>query len=111
MTDISKLLSCESLALEGEELKALREYIEGLRTEAECVNAYREELTGRLTESFARKGIRLSGDVAYSVTSKLSVTELRALIEAAGETERKAAAPQLCAAEAQNDSGNTEFKI
>ena len=111
MTDISKLLSCESLTLEGEELKALREYIEGLKTESEYVNAYREELTGRLTESFARKGIRLSGDVAYSVTSKLSVTELRALIEAAGETERKAAAPQLCAADAQNDTGNTEFKI
>ena len=111
MTDINKLLSSESLSLAGDDMNALREYIDSLKSDAECAKAYREELIGRLREGFAVKGIRLGHDTAHTIAGKLSIAEIRALLDAVCGSGAGKAAPQLSAAEAGTVSGNTEFKI
>ena len=111
MMDIKKLLDSERLTLESEDIAALKQYIEGLRTDAECVKAYRGELLDRLSDSLSRKGIELEYDTAKSIADKLSITEIRALLDAAGEQQVHKAAPQLCPAQGEIGSANTEFRI
>ena len=109
--DIKKMLEGDSLSLEGEGMAALREYIKSLTADAEGIAAYREELVKRLTDGFKEKGIAVGYRTAKSVTDKLSIGEIRALIEAVGDSDREKAAPQLCRTEKSSGAGNTEFRI
>jgi hypothetical protein len=109
--DIKKLLEGDSLSLEGEGMEALRGYIRTLTADAEGAAAYREELVKRLTDGFKQKGIAVGWRIAKSVTDKLSIGELRALIDAVGDGAREKCAPQLCRTEKASGAGNTEFRI
>jgi hypothetical protein len=109
--DIKKMLEGDSLSLESEGMEALRGYIKSLTADAEGVAAYREELVKKLTEGFKEKGIAVGYRTAKSVTDKLSIGELRALIDAVGDGEREKAAPQLCRVTKTSGEGNTEFRI
>ena len=111
MTDITKLLERDKAVLEGEDMKALKDYISALKSDAECAGEYREELIGRLSKSFKNRGISLSYDISRGITAKLSVAEIKALIDAVGEGENKIAAPQLCRAGSDDGVINTEFRI
>ena len=109
--DIKKMLEGDSLSLESEGMEALRGYIKSLTADAEGVAAYREELVKKLTDGFKEKGIAVGYRTAKSVTDKLSIGELRALIDAVGDGEREKAAPQLCRVTKTSGEGNTEFRI
>ena len=111
MKDITKLLESERITLERADIAALKEYIESLKADSEYVSAYREELIYRLKDGCAAKGIELSYAIEKSITDKLSLTELKGLIEAMNAGSRAAAAPQLFVRQASSPVGNTEFRI
>ena len=111
MKDITKLLECERLTLDSEDMNALRDYIKELRGDAECAKAYREDLLRRLSDGMARKGVELSFDAAKSISDKLSIGEIRALLNAFGDGSAEKAAPQLCVPQTDSRVGNTEFTI
>ena len=111
MKDITKLLDCERLSLEGEDMKALREYISGLKADAECAAAYREELVKRFRDNLDSRGVALSYKTARAVADKLTAAELREFTDALAACEHEKAAPQLCRASADEPVGNTQFRI
>ena len=111
MKDITKLLDCEQLTLKSEDIAALKDYISGLKADAECAAAYREELVKRFRDSLKDKGIALSYKTASAVADKLTIPEMREFITAMSENEHEKAAPQLRRAESDNAVGNTEFRI
>lgn len=111
MLDITKLLASERVTLDGGEIAALKEYIDGLKSDAACVAAYRGELLQRLEDGLREKGFEPDYDTAKSIADKLSIGEIRALIAAAQKDPAEKPVPQLC--RAQNTAGheNTEFRI
>ena len=112
MEEIRKALESEKeLVLNHDELKRLKDYIASLEQDAEGVRLYRGELTRRLSEGLRSKGITLAYDTAKRVTDKLSIAELCALIDAAGDGTDANAAPQLCYEPGASIGGNTEFRI
>jgi len=112
MEEIKKALESEKeLVLSQDERKRLKEYIAALEQDAEGVRLYRGELTRRLSDGLRSKGIALAYDTVKRVTDKLSITELCALIDAAGDGTDAIAAPQLCHEPGASFSGNTEFRI
>ena len=111
MKDIETILSGERLTLEGEDMAALKSYIEGLKSDAACAAAYREELLGRLEDGVRQKGIELSYEASKSIADKLSITGLRALLSAFEGQKAHKAAPQLCCPAKTDAAENTEFRI
>lgn len=111
MMDITKLLTCERLTLEGEEITALKEYIEQLKGDADCVKAYREELLQRLSDGFRSMGIEPDYEVGKSIAEKLTVGEIRALLSAVETRCADKSAPQLVCAQRDCAAVNTEFRI
>ena len=111
MTDFTKLLTGERLTLEGEEITALKDYIEGLRSDADCVKAYREELLHRLGEGLRSKGIEPDYPIAKSIGEKLSIGEIRALLSAVEDHTAAPAAPQLTLPQGGCSAANTQFTI
>lgn len=111
MKDITKLLECERLTLEEEDIKALKAYISELKSDADGVKAYREELLGQLSDGFREKGIEPDYEIAKSIADKLSIGEIRAMLAAVHKSGEEKPAPQLCCAEKRVGAANTEFKI
>lgn len=112
MEDIKKALESEQeLVLGQRELRQLKEYVAALEQDAEGVRLYRGELTRRLSEGLRAKGITVGYDTAKSVTDKLSVAELYALIDAVGDAADDKVSPQLSGASGMTAGGNTEFRI
>ena len=111
MNDICKTLeSGQDVALTKSEAEKLRAYIGSLEEENEYAKAYREELNGRLRAALKEKGIALDFAVESCVLKKLSLSEAQALLKALCMKERKAV-PQLYVSRADDNAGNTEFRI
>ena len=111
MLNISKLLESERATLDGGEIAALKDYIDGLKSDAECVAAYRSELLQRLEDSLREKGFEPDYETAKSIAQKLSIGEIRALIDAAKPHPAEKPTPQLFRAEHTAAHENTEFRI
>ena len=111
MLNITKLLESERVTLEGGEIVALKEYIDGLKSDAQCVADYRNELLHRLEDGLREKGFEPDYETAKSIAQKLSIGEIRALIDAARKNPAEKPAPQLCRTEHTGGSENTEFRI
>ena len=111
MKDMNKLLDCERLTLESDDLSALKEYIGSLKAEAECAKAYREELTKCFRDRLADRGIELNYATSVSVADKLSIPEMREFIAALAVSGSEKAAPQLRRPASGTFAGNTEFRI
>ena len=109
--DITKLLDCERLTLEGEEITALKDYINGLKSDAEGMQAYREELLIRLGDGLRNKGVEPDYDVAKSIAQKLSIGEIRAMLTAVEDHPAGKAEPQLIRPQSNCGAQNTEFTI
>ena len=111
MDDICKALECETgVTLSKGEADQLRAYIQDLEKEQEYAEAYREELTERLRTALRNKGVELDFAVESTVLRKLSIAETQAFIKALAKKERKVVT-QLCAQKADDEIGNTEFRI
>ena len=111
MNDICKTLeSGQDVALTKSEAEKLRAYIGSLEEENEYAKAYREELNGRLRAALKEKGIALDFAIESCVLKKLSLGEAQALLKALCAKERKAV-PQLYVSRADDNAGNTEFRI
>ena len=111
MKDIQKLLDCERITLEGEDISALKDYISGLKADAEYAKAYREELVKSFCERLAERGIELNSKTAAGVAQKLSVAQLREFIGALAQNGCEKARPQLFCSPSGVTAGNTEFRI
>lgn len=111
MLNIGKLLSSESATLGQEEITALKEYINSLKSEAQCVADYRTELLHRLEDGLREKGFEPDYDTAKSIGEKLSIGEIRALIDAVQKEPETQPAPQLCRVQNSAADENTEFRI
>ena len=111
MVNLEELLACERVTLEGGEITALKEYIEGLKSDAACVAAYRGELLQRLEDGLRAKGVEPDYDTAKSIADKLSIGEIRALIGAVQKNSADQPVPQLCCASGESAAENTEFRI
>ena len=111
MMDIKKLLECERVTLGSEEISALREYIDGLKSDADCVKAYRDELLQRLSDGFRDKGIEPDYAVAKSIAQKLSIGEIRSLLNAVQAHRGANVCPQLVPDQRASGMSNTEFRI
>lgn len=111
MLNISKLLDSERVTLEGEDIAALKDYINGLKGDAECVRAYRAELLQRLEDGLRAKGVVPDYDTAKSVADKLSIGEIRALLKAAQQNPAEKPTPQLCCTQTAPARENTLFRI
>lgn len=111
MESIKKMLEAEKdLSLSKSDLGALKEYIGALEKKAQYAQAYREELCEKLRQRVADLKIEVAYDAMKSIVEKLEVGEIQALIKA---FEKKPAQglPQLCRSAAENNRGNTEFRI
>jgi len=111
MKEIFKTLeSGREVSLTEGEAKQLKEYIGRLEQESEYAKAYREELNEKLRAALKEKGIALDFTVENCILRKLSVDEAKALLKALSAKQRKAV-PQLCGNRADENVGNTEFRI
>lgn len=111
MMDITKLLASERVTLDKEEITALKNYIDGLKGDADCAKAYREELLGRLSDGLRNKGVEPEYDTAKSISEKLSIGEIRSLLGTLEDRSASHAAPQLVCPQHECAAGNTEFRI
>ena len=111
MNEIFKTLeSGREVSLTEDEAKQLKEYIDRLEEYSEYAKAYREEINEKLRAALKDKGIALDFTVENCILRKLSVDEAKALLKALCAKERKAV-PQLCVTRADDNAGNTEFRI
>lgn len=111
MKDICKSLSGENeVTLSKGEAAQLKEYIERLENDNEYAKAYREELSQQLKTALREQGVTLDFAVENCIIKKLSVNEAQALLKALRRRERKAVS-QLGAKPADDNVGNTEFRI
>lgn len=111
MLDITKLLNSERVTLAGGDIAALKDYIEGLKSDAEGVAAYRGELLQRLEDGLREKGFEPDYETAKSVADKLSIGEIRALLAAVQKQPAAQPVPQLCRVQNTAANENTEFRI
>lgn len=112
MKTIKTLLECEKdIFLSKSDMDSLREYVGDLEKKAQYADAYRAELCEKLRQRVAALSVEVDYDTSKRIIEKLDVAELQTLIKAFEKQPCKQAAPQLCRQSAEQNIGNTEFKI
>lgn len=112
MDTIKTILACEKdIFLAKSDMDSLRAYVGELEKKAQYADAYRAELCEKLRQTVSGLRIEVDRQTSESIIKKLDVAELQALIKALAKTSAVPAAPQLCRHAAEQNSGNTEFRI
>lgn len=110
VTSIKELDS--EIILSREDVKALRDYIVSVETQAQDGREYRKALETETVKLFALTSPEISNDCTKSICKSLSTKDLKELNGALKEKNRELSAPQLVKAKQQSENSlNSQFRF